>query len=137
MRKSVTKAISTPMTKDDIFAINPWISFSFLIANSRVISSAFDRRIVHGEAKTSDSLGAVLPRKMASSCTVLTHVPAFLSQSFAVYRACRRTPSEVIDASDLSSPLSFSFRFHSDSIQYPDFLLGQCHQIPHEFVQIE
>jgi hypothetical protein len=52
-------------------------------------------------------------------------------------RACRRIRLEVIEASDSSLPLSFSLRFDSDSVPGSNFLLGQFHQVPHEFVQIE
>ena len=64
----------------------------------------------------------------------------FLQQNLlmkSISRACRRIQKEIIWASDPSVPLLFSLRFGSDSVQCPDFLLGQFHQIPHQFVQIE
>ena len=52
-------------------------------------------------------------------------------------RACRRIHLEVIETSALSFSQFFSLCFGSISISYPSSLLGQCHDISHQFVQIE
>ena len=54
-----------------------------------------------------------------------------------IARACRRIHLEVIETSALSFSQFFSLCFGSISISYPSSLLGQCHDISHQFVQIE
>ena len=62
---------------------------------------------------------------------------ADVRQTRPLARACRRIHLEVIETSALSFSQFFSLCFGSISISYPSSLLGQCHDISNQFVQIE
>ena len=84
--------------------------------------------------------GVKVPRPASSFIThetIVLPMEMTVAVSRGISRACRRTPSEVIDTSDPSLPLLFYLHFDFDSFPCPDCLLGQFHQVPHEFVQIE